>query len=192
MTNEIIYIILTAIFAFLVWLLQGHRTRLKLRHQIRKDITSWRKSLNAMENWIENHRENLENNKKIRPFYFEHSSFPVYENIISQLHLLSKKEIDGISSFYEWYRTFEHEILAFRDTALKNYDFLKTNEKLTNEKIAFAVYNTYRIEILRNLLLDNTDFKKIIEFKDNYDHQFKEKLKPKAMEIKEKYNVDVW
>ncbi len=145
-----------------------------------------------MEGFFEKHKERIENEGNVKVFFFEHSRFVVYENIVSQLNLLSNKEIEAVSSFYEWYRTFEHEIVAFADTLKRLEVHLKEGGSLSNDQIAFSIFNVHRILVLKQLLLESSDYAKLTKYKDNYEYQFTKRLEPFQESLLKTYDVKVW
>lgn len=170
MTKEILIIIITAITGYIIWLIQGRRTRCRIRYQIFQDIQRIRKKLIIMDKFFERLNEGIKR-KEMKRIYYERGSgsLDVYNNLISQLHLLSNHEIDVISSFYDWYKEYDHEIAGISDTLKQWEERSRQGEPPDDKKREIALFNLHRIITMRKLLLKNTEGLPIISFSSDYE-----------------------
>ena len=180
---KILLLVIGGVVAFCVWLAQSHRTKKRVRLVLYNDIQKWRQTVILMGDFFQNLKASLER-KEAKRFDFRMSDFPVYYHMLPQIHLFSEHEIDVITSFYEYYKTLEGDILGTSDTLRQWAEIQKENKEIDDKRRAIALYGLERITKLRELLLQNTEGKSIKEFKSSYHEplqlhlkQYKEKVK---------------
>jgi len=186
---EILLIFIGGVVTFAVWLAQSFRTRRKVKLVLYNDIQKWRQTLVLMGDFFQNLKSAIEH-KEAKRFDFRFSDFPVYYHMLPQIHLFSEHEIDVITSFYEYYKTLEGDIIGTSDTLRQWAEIYKEKKEVDDKRRAIALYGLERIIKLRELLLANTEGKTIKHFKASYHEPLSRHLNRYKEKVKEDTGVD--
>lgn len=186
---KILLLIIGGVVTFSVWFAQSYRTKKRVRLVLYNDIQKWRQTLTLMGDFFQNLKAAIER-KEAKRFDFRMSDFLVYYHMLPQIHLFNEHEIDVITSFYEYYKTLEGDVLGTSDTLRQWAEIQKENKEIDDKRRAIALYGLERIIKLRELLLQNTEGKVIKEFKSLYHEPLQLHLKQYKARIKEDTGFD--
>ena len=186
---KIVLLIIGGVVAFSVWLAQSYKTRRRVRLVLYNDIQKWRQTLILMGDFFQNLKTALKR-KEAKRFDFRRSDFPVYYHMLPQIHLFSEHEIDVITSFYEYYKTLEGDVVGTSDTLRQWDEILKEGKEIDDKRRAIALFGLERVIKLRELLLHNTEGKTIKEFKSDYHEPLQSHLQKHRENVKQNTGFD--